>query len=180
MTEKGENSEMSRSKTLFNQVLQEFSVRHQEFFHLKEESNKLLKVLSGFLLPLAKSKCQSELENSEKYFNLIDHDFYGIHFEKNEFYKNNEKDAKIKLNEIERCIDRYTGINKKINLYEMSSKEIIYKNKICVENCEKKSHELADEILKECFLGCTDNLLENFSNLQTEYNQDLLNIINKF
>ncbi len=172
--------EKDRSRAIFNEVLEEFKNRHLDLYKIKDHSKLLLRNLSNFLIKIAENNCKQELKNTEKFFELQNDDLHGFFFEKNIHYENNERDANKIMNEFERCLDKQTGINKKINLFEISSEEIMWKNKYCVQNCEKKVNQLNDETLRECFFGCVNEMLDNMSNLQTEYNQDLQNIINKF
>jgi len=178
--DKNHSGEKDRSKIIFNEVLQEFQARHMEFYKLKDQTKLLFKTISNILMKISGDKCKNEFKSTQKFYELINDDIHGFYFEKKPEIENNEKDALKIMNEFERCIDKHTGINKKINLFEISSQNLIYKNKNCIQNCEKQANDLSDIILKECFFGCVNELLDDMSNLQIEYNQDLQNIINKF
>jgi len=172
--------ETSRSKAIFNEVLEDFNNRHMDLYKLKDQSKLLLKTLSNVLIKVAGADCNRELGAVENFYELVNDDVHGFYFEKKQNFEKNEIEASKLMNDFERCLDRLTGINKKINLFETSSQNVLMRNRLCVQNCEKQADALNDETLKECFFGCVNEQLENMSNLQVEYNQDLMNIINKF
>lgn len=173
--------ELSRPKELFTQVLIEFKKRHMDVYKLKDETKVLLNKISQILIQVAETKCKYELSIVNKYFNSVYDHSYGIYFEKIEKkFSENPADANGALFTFERCLDRHTGINKKISMFEMDSKNINVKNKSCLKNCEKSADSMSDDILKECFFGCVNEFLESSSNLQNQYNQNLQNILNKF
>lgn len=177
---KNNQSENERSKAIFNEVLEEFNKRHMDLYKLKDESKLLLKTLSNVLIKVAEANCNQEKKAAENFFDLVNDDVHGFYLEKKQKFEKNEKEANKIMNDFERCLDKQTGVNKKINLFEMGSQSIMMRNKLCVKNCEVQADALSDETLKECFFGCVNELLENMSGLQVEYNQDLQNIINKY
>jgi hypothetical protein len=171
--------ENERTRKIFEKVMIFFDSKQQELFTIKEESKILIRRLTYNLKDLADLKCQEESKLIKKYFDLKNDENYGLSYEPNDLYIINEKEANNNMNMLNRCIDKNTGVNKKIYLFHNSANQIKSRNINCIKKCEENTKEKTDDILRDCFYNCINENIEDLAKLQFEYNNDLLDILKR-
>lgn len=178
MTSANEND---KTINILNSVLKDFEENNEELNNLNIKNENLLNTISVKLINFAQKFCLEELENIKKFYDVSISDNTGFKFESKK--TNNENKNNVdSLNSLERCIDRYTGLNKTITLYEFNLNETIHKNKECNRTCIESMKEESDEAgvnLKDCFNTCLKNYFGNSKALMSTFFKDLSNINNK-
>jgi hypothetical protein len=161
-----------------NSILKEYKPNNEELNQLNIRNENLLNTISVKLVNFTNEHCKKELNDVSKYYNVSISDKAGYKFDP----KNKEDQNIHVLHNLERCIDRYTSLNKKITLYEIDFNEIIHTNKQCNRDCIKTSHEnkeSTDSDLKECFNSCLKRYFSNSSLVMSNFFKDLSTINDK-
>lgn len=150
------------------EIIYEVSVTYNK---IKATTQQILKKIYNF----SKTNCVAELEDLSKSFNVVETDT--IYFSPK---VSNNKDDDAKLMAYNKCIDKLTGINRKLVLFEAYTS----KNKSALDGCSKNCIEyLADmpedqklSHLKSCINDCTHSHYKSLFNLNSSMIDELKKI----
>ena len=138
-------------------------------FKLDKSIQQKLKIISGKLIPFMIQNCKEEYNKLITKFKIVESSEYGSQIIP---INKDEKDMNL-LNSVERCIDRYTGINKAITMYEVDTRNTIYEDDRCKRACIADSEKLNDNELTECLSNCYGNFYKDSIRLAEDFEADL-------
>jgi hypothetical protein len=159
---------------IISENFQEYKEQAQTVHYLDKTVKSMLKDISRKLIPFIQKNCVEEFNKLITKYNIIDNSESGIHF------KPKGGEDKSLENQVERCVDRHFGLNKKNMLFEVDSKNIIYEDDSCKRNCIKHSDDMDDPTLIDCLRKCYDKYyndqIQVLSNYESDLNRIRLNI----
>jgi len=163
---------------LINNVLQSTMVNHEnEIKHLNsltETNDKLMKEITFKLIFFIRKNCTDELKKVNKNYEFVNDKEMGY-----QLLRKGEEDLNS-VYELERCIDKHTGVNKKIYMNETQLNEVIRLNKNCNRTCiETYKIDNSEKELSRCFDLCFEEYYKNHLYLLQNYSIDLTEVKNK-
>jgi hypothetical protein len=139
-------------------------------FQLDKEIQNKLKNISNKLIPFMAQNCKEEYKNLLQNFKIVESSTYGSQIIP---INKDNKENKGLLNKVERCIDRHTGLNKLITMYEVDSRNTIYEDDTCKRKCINDSSDMDDTRLTECFTKCYEKYYNDIINLSEDFEAKL-------
>jgi hypothetical protein len=155
------------------------NIIQENFGNYKEDANQLLKfdkdiqqklrTISTKLIPFIIQNCKEEYNNLITKFKIVESSQYG-----SQILPLNKDEADMSLlNKVERCVDRYTGINKLITMYEIDSRNTLVNDDQCKRHCIKDSNNMTDKELMNCLSCCYETYYSESLQLAGDFESNL-------
>ena len=152
---------------IISENFQDYKDQAQTLYYLDQSVQNKLKLISQKLIPFIKKNCSDDFRQLVTKYDIIDSSESGI-----QFTPKGEEDRKL-VNQVERCVDRHFGLNKKIMMFEVDSKNIIAEDDNCKRNCIKFSDKMDDDTLISCLRKCYDKFYSDYIQVISNYESDL-------
>jgi hypothetical protein len=164
---------MSDKNTRVLSIIQEnmsnFKDQANLLFQLDKKIQQKLGVVSNKLIPFIQQNCKEEYSALLTKFKIVESSTYGSQIVPIDLA---QKDMSL-LNHVERCVDRYTGINKLITMYEIDSRNTRLEDDKCKRRCIDKSEGLNDSELTKCLTDCYEGFYRTSIQLAEDFETQL-------
>ena len=166
------------TNNLIKDVLQKTMVTNEDNIKhlnsLNENNEQIIKEITFRLIPFTKKNCSEEYKKISKNYQFVNDTNMGY-----QLILKGEEDLNS-VYALERCIDRHTGINKKIFQNESEMNNIIKKNKMCNRECiENYKIDNSEKGMSICFNNCFEDYYKNHLYLLQNYFIDLSEVKSK-
>jgi hypothetical protein len=152
---------------IISENFQNYKDQAQTLCYLDQSIQDKLKLISRKLIPFIKKNCNEQFRELLTKYDIIDSTESGT-----QFSPKGEEDMKL-VNQVERCVDKHFGLNKKIMMFELDSKNIIAEDDDCKRNCIKFSDKMDDTDLINCLRKCYDKFYSDYTQVISNYESDL-------
>jgi hypothetical protein len=138
-------------------------------FQLDAKIQQKLKTISTKLIPFIIENCKEEYHNLITKYKIVESSQYGSQIIP--INKDNQ-DTKL-LNNVEKCVDRFTGLNKLLSFYEVDMKNAVLEDDQCKRKCINDSEKMSDDELIKCLSPCYEKFYTSSLQLANDFEAGL-------